>query len=84
MGDIKGFFYCHLMSPNVTPMPRYGKKTDLEVFEPTNDVEKEGTAHIWWSEIKKQPPHPMHKYALWAVYLFSFPLSPFDKMKVPI
>ena len=29
-------------------------------------------------------PHPMHKYALWAVYLFSFPLSPFDKMKVPI
>jgi len=28
------------MSPNVTPMPRYGKKTDLEVFEPTNDVEK--------------------------------------------
>ena len=33
-------------------MPRYGKKTDLEVFEPTNDVEKEGTAHIWWSEIK--------------------------------
>ena len=65
-------------------MPRYGKKTDLEVFEPTNDVEKEGTAHIWWSEIKKQPPHPMHKYALWAVYLFSFPLSPFDKMKVPL
>ena len=52
------------MSPNVTPMPRYGKKTDLEVFEPTNDVEKEGTAHIWWSEIKKQRPHPMHKYAL--------------------
>ena len=53
-------------------------------FEPTNDVEKEGTAHIWWSEIKKQPPHPMHKYALLTVYLFSFPLSPFDKMKVPI
>ena len=26
----------------------------------------------------------MHKYALWAVYLFSFPLSPFDKMKVPL
>ena len=26
----------------------------------------------------------MHKYAFWAVYLFSFPLSPFDKMKVPL
>ena len=26
----------------------------------------------------------MHKYALWAVYLFSFSLSPFDKMKVPL
>ena len=26
----------------------------------------------------------LHKYALLAVYLFSFPLSPFDKMKVPI
>ena len=29
-------------------------------------------------------PHPMHKYTLWTVYLFSFPLSPFDKMKVPL
>ncbi|MCI6308300.1 MAG: hypothetical protein MR613_07540, partial [Prevotella sp.] len=31
-----------------------------------------------------QPPYPMHKYALWGVYLFSFSLSPFDKMKVPL
>ena len=29
-------------------------------------------------------PHSMHKYTLWTVYLFSFPLSPFDKMKVPL
>ena len=28
-------------------MPRYGKKTDLEVFEPTM-WEKEAR-HIWWS-----------------------------------
>ena len=49
-GDNRGFFYCHLMLPNVTqchPMPRYGKKTDLEVFEPTM-WEKEAR-HIWWS-----------------------------------
>ena len=26
----------------------------------------------------------MHKYALWGVYLFSFSLSPVDKMKVPL
>gem|GEM_PF-1449773 len=26
----------------------------------------------------------MHKYSLWTVYLFSFSLSPFDKMKVPL
>ena len=31
-----------------------------------------------------QAPYPMHKYALWAVYLFSFSLSPFDKMIVPL
>ena len=52
-GDNRGFFYCHLMSPNVTrchPMPRYGKKTDQEVLEPTNDVGKGGTTLIWWSE----------------------------------
>ena len=29
-------------------MPRYGKMTDLEVFELTDDVEKGGTALIWW------------------------------------
>jgi len=29
-------------------------------------------------------PHSMHKYALLVVYLFSFSLSPFDKMKVPL
>ena len=44
-GDNRGFFYCHLMSP----MPRYGKKTDQEVLEPTNDVGKGGTTLIWWS-----------------------------------
>ena len=27
-------------------MPRYGKKTDQEVLEPTNDVGKEGTAYL--------------------------------------
>ena len=64
-------------------MPRYGKKTDLEVLEPINNVEKGGTEYlVVWEEI--QPPHSMHKYTLWAVYLFSFSLSPFDKMKVPI
>ena len=26
----------------------------------------------------------MHKYTLLVVYLFSFPISPFDKMKVPL
>ena len=26
----------------------------------------------------------MYKYALLAVFLFSFSLSPFDKMKVPL
>ena len=64
-------------------MPRYGKKTDLEVLEPINNVEKGGTTYL---VVRKgiQAPHTMHKYALWAVYLFSFPLSPFDKMKVPI
>mgnify|MGYP004647920445 CR=1 FL=1 len=30
-------------------MPRYGKKTNLEVFESTNDVEKGGTALFYWS-----------------------------------
>mgnify|MGYP004537675693 CR=1 FL=1 len=30
-------------------MPRYGKMTNLEVFESTNDVEKGCTALIWWS-----------------------------------
>ena len=34
-------------------------------------------------EIKKQQAYPMHKYALWPVYLFTFQLSPNDKMKVP-
>ena len=47
-------------------------------------VRKAGGLESWWSENKKQQPHPMHKYTLWVVYLFSFPLSPFDKMKVPI
>ena len=65
-------------------MPRYGKKTDQEVLEPTNDVEKGGTTLIWWSGNKFSHLFPMHKYALWAVYLFGFSLSPFDKMKVPI
>ena len=52
-GDNRGFFYCHLMSPNVTQsvsvsaMLRYGKKTDQDVFEPTM-WEKEAR-HIWWS-----------------------------------
>ena len=32
----------------MSPMPRYGKMTDLEVFELTDDVEKGGTALIWW------------------------------------
>ena len=32
----------------MSPMPRYGKITDLEVLEPINDVEKGGTALIWW------------------------------------
>jgi len=30
-------------------MPRYGKKTDQEVFEPINDVKKAYTTLIWWS-----------------------------------
>jgi len=46
-------------------------------------VGKEGTAYLVVRE-KIQPPYQMHKYALLAVYLFSFPLSPFDKMKVPL
>ena len=29
-------------------MPRYGKKTDQEVLEPINNVEKGGTTLIWW------------------------------------
>ena len=29
-------------------MPRYGKKTDQELFEPINDLEKGGTALFWW------------------------------------
>ena len=28
-------------------------------------------------------PELLYKHALWAVYLFTFPLSPNDKMKVP-
>ena len=44
-GDNRDFFYCHLMSPNA----RYGKKTDMEVLEPINNVEKGGTMLIWWS-----------------------------------
>ena len=51
------------MSPNVTHATlrvsvstsivgtlTYGKKTDMEVLEPTNDVGKGGTTLIWWSE----------------------------------
>ena len=52
-GDIRGFFYCHLMSPNVTHATRChatAKKTDLEVFEPTM-WEKEAR-HIGGQEIK--------------------------------
>ena len=30
------------------PMQRYGKKTDQEVLEPINNVEKGGTTLIWW------------------------------------
>ena len=29
-------------------MPRYGKKTDQEVLEPINNVEKGGTTLILW------------------------------------
>ena len=29
-------------------MQRYGKKTDQEVLEPINNVEKGGTTLIWW------------------------------------
>ena len=49
MGDNRGFFYCHLMSPNVTQsvsvsaMLRYGKKTDQDVFEPT----------MWKKEVRR-------------------------------
>ena len=35
------------IADTLTPMPRYGKKTDMEVFEPTM-WEKEAR-HIWWS-----------------------------------
>ena len=51
------------MSPNVTHATlrvsvstsivdtlTYGKKTDQEVLEPTNDVGKGGTMLIWWAE----------------------------------
>ena len=38
------------IADTLTPMPRYGKKTDQEVLEPTNDVGKGGTTLIWWSE----------------------------------
>ena len=30
-------------------LTRYGKKTDQEVLEPINDVEKGDTTLIWWS-----------------------------------
>ena len=33
-------FQCEQHVNTLTPMPRYGKKTNLEVFEPTDDVEK--------------------------------------------
>ena len=69
----------------MSPMPHDAtlrQKDGSGVFL-TDDVGKGGTTYlVIWKEI--QPPYPMHKYALWGVYLFSFSLSPFDKMKVPL
>ena len=83
------------MSPNGKRI-RDGKNADLKFYERTDDVEKwespaidwrakepDAARHIWWSGNKKQQAYQMHKYTLWTVYLFTFPLSPNDKMKVP-
>ena len=43
---------CHAtvsVSTSIVDTLTYGKKTDQEVLEPTNDVGKGGTTLIWWS-----------------------------------